>query len=157
MGLLDKRNITLRQFRQLVKTSISKAQVIKGLNLNVAGATYRWFDTVVSHYEIDTSHFKGQGHLKNKSHNWTLRRSLDEILVSDSDYLNTDRLKKRLYREGLLTEQCSTCGQGPSWNGRILVLHLDHIDGDPRNNQLKNLRILCPNCHSQTKTYCRQK
>jgi hypothetical protein len=39
------------------------------------------------------------------------------------------------------------------WNGKKLSLHLDHIDGNSDNNFLENLRLLCPNCHSQTETF----
>ena len=48
---------------------------------------------------------------------------------------------------------CSLCGQGDSWNGKELVLQLDHIDGNSDNNEVSNLRLLCPNCHTQTETY----
>ena len=45
---------------------------------------------------------------------------------------------------------CEECGQEPFYNGKSLVLQLDHIDGDSDNNYPSNLRLLCPNCHSQT-------
>ena len=35
-----------------------------------------------------------------------------------------------------------------------LVLELDHINGVGDDHRLENLRLLCPNCHSQTETYC---
>lgn len=50
-------------------------------------------------------------------------------------------------------EVCSDCGIGTEWNGRALVLHVDHIDGNSDNNHWKNCQLLCPNCHSQTPTY----
>lgn len=50
-------------------------------------------------------------------------------------------------------EKCAICGLGPEWNGFRLVLQLDHIDGDSDNNKLDNLRLLCPNCHTQTDTF----
>ena len=60
-------------------------------------------------------------------------------------------LKKFLSEE--VGEQCVECGQEGSWNNKPLVLQLDHIDGDSDNNYPKNLRLLCPNCHTQTETF----
>lgn len=48
---------------------------------------------------------------------------------------------------------CSICKRHPEWNGSILNLILDHIDGDPYNNNLSNLRLVCPNCDSQLPTF----
>lgn len=50
-------------------------------------------------------------------------------------------------------EVCSECNQTPEWNGKPLTLQLDHIDGDSDNNFPENLRLLCPNCHSQSDNF----
>lgn len=48
---------------------------------------------------------------------------------------------------------CYECNQGEIWNGKDLTLQVDHIDGDSDNNKPNNLRLLCPNCHTQTPTF----
>lgn len=50
-------------------------------------------------------------------------------------------------------EKCEDCGQESTWNNKPLVLQLDHIDGDSDNNFPSNIRLLCPNCHSQTENF----
>lgn len=50
-------------------------------------------------------------------------------------------------------ENCEECGLSNEWNGKKLTLQMDHIDGNADNNNLENLRIVCPNCHTQTPTY----
>ncbi len=60
-------------------------------------------------------------------------------------------LKRFLIQE--IGEYCTECGQGSEWNSLPLVLQLDHIDGNSDNNFPDNLRLLCPNCHTQTDTF----
>ena len=50
--------------------------------------------------------------------------------------------------------KCEECGIGEEWNNRPLTLQVDHIDGNSDNNSIDNLKILCPNCHTQTHTWC---
>lgn len=56
-------------------------------------------------------------------------------------------------RKILLSEhkECSICLLS-EWQNSKIVLELDHIDGNCTNNVISNLRLLCPNCHSQTIT-----
>jgi len=48
--------------------------------------------------------------------------------------------------------KCAVCNI-TEHNSKELVLECDHIDGNHKNNKPKNLRLICPNCHSQTTTY----
>ena len=61
-------------------------------------------------------------------------------------------LVKRLFM-ATVDYRCSCCGLS-EWNAKPITLHLDHINGDHHDNRMENLRLLCPNCHSQTPTYC---
>lgn len=81
-------------------------------------------------------------------------RPLAEILVADSTYA-TGHLKNRLLRENILPEICVECGVESVWRGKPLVMVLDHINGVNNDHRLENLRLLCPNCNSQTDTFCR--
>ncbi len=78
---------------------------------------------------------------------------LDEILAGDHPYYQTLKLKKRLIRDGIFENKCSCCGL-TNWQGKDIVLQLDHISGDSSDHRKENLRLLCPNCHSQTDTWC---
>ena len=67
------------------------------------------------------------------------------------DQLNKKHKKIKLLREQ--NNKCAICGIEPVWNKKLLNFHLDHIDGDHSNNIKENLRMVCPNCHSQTDTH----
>jgi len=79
--------------------------------------------------------------------------NLEDILIEGSTY-STEKLKTRLLKAGIFKEICNICGVNSIWQGRRLVLQLDHINGVPNDHRIDNLRTLCPNCHSQTSTYC---
>ncbi len=49
--------------------------------------------------------------------------------------------------------KCSECPTGDMWNGKPITLQVDHRDGNPGNNMPANLRLICPNCHSQTPSW----
>jgi hypothetical protein len=84
----------------------------------------------------------------------TLKIPLNEILEGKHPQYSTNRLKHRLWKEGLLEKKCSICGTKDEWQGKKLVHVLDHINGISDDHRLENLRLLCPNCNSQTDTFC---
>lgn len=80
------------------------------------------------------------------------KRATERWAGRDWDEVSLKEKKKRVLAEQ--DGKCLKCGQGEVWNGEPLVLQLDHIDGDNSNNERSNLRCLCPNCHTQTTTFC---
>jgi 5-methylcytosine-specific restriction endonuclease McrA len=77
---------------------------------------------------------------------------LQEILEGKHPYYQTNKLRKRLIKEGIKKEECEEC-HITDWNNKRVAFELEHMDGDRTNHKLENLKILCPNCHSQTETY----
>ena len=77
-----------------------------------------------------------------------------EVFVENSRYTKGRVIARRMVAMGV-PACCTICGL-VDWLEKPLVLHLDHINGINNDNRLENLRLLCPNCHSQTATYCRR-
>jgi len=88
-----------------------------------------------------------------KRHGGGKKIDLQEILDGKHPAYQTFKLKNRLVETGIKKHICEECGIS-EWNGKPLSMQLDHIDGDPHNHKLENLKMICPNCHSQTETYC---
>jgi hypothetical protein len=145
------RKYTLEQLTEAVAQSFSMAQVLKRLNVRVAGGNYETLKKAIKHYDLDASHFRGKGWNLGGATICRKPRPLNEILVENSHYLS-HRLKKRLIKKGIKQHKCECCGIA-EWNGEPAPIELDHINGVRTDNRLENLRILCPNCHAQTKTY----
>jgi hypothetical protein len=74
---------------------------------------------------------------------------LQTLLLSSN---SRGAIKRRLLEAGVLENVCSVCGLR-NWLGQPLSMHIDHINGVRNDHRLENLRMLCPNCHSQTPTY----
>ncbi|HWP44897.1 MAG TPA: HNH endonuclease signature motif containing protein [Blastocatellia bacterium] len=73
-----------------------------------------------------------------------------KIVEADFGKLDTRLLKRYLLEER--GHRCQVCGI-TEWMGRPAPIELDHKDGDPLNNEIENLRLICPNCHAQTHPY----
>lgn len=144
---------------KMLESSNSLVGVLKSIGLNAYGRNAHTLKKIIverginlNEYQIRYKKIQGlkstERLLNCKFHTIPLSKMLVENKMCSSH-----SLKKRLYKEGILEEVCSNCGVSNEWAGNPISLHLDHINGIHDDNRIENLRILCPNCHSQTKTY----
>lgn len=87
---------------------------------------------------------------------WSTDKELDVKRFQDSTY-SRGHLRHRILEENVIKYECQMCGMENEWQEKEIVLQLDHINGDYRDNRIENLRFLCPNCHSQTKNWSGRK
>lgn len=120
----------------------SMGGLLKALGLKPVGGNYINMKKNLQRLDVDTAHWTGQA--------W----NRGERLKDYSDYTRVVHLKKHLISErGHRCEECHIS----IWRDKIITLEVDHIDGDRTNNDEENLKLLCPNCHSQTPTWRNRK
>ena len=144
---------TDEEFAGAVAGSLSMRQTLLSLGMSATGSAYPSAKRRIERLGLDTTHWVGQASNRGRKFLRKPARPLSDILVENSDYRSRRLLKQRLIREGLLEEECGVCGL-TDWQGKSITLQLDHINGVNDDHRLENLRLLCPNCHSQTDTFC---
>ncbi|MEV7709860.1 MULTISPECIES: HNH endonuclease signature motif containing protein [unclassified Streptomyces] len=104
---------------------------------------------------LTTTHFLGQAHQRGLPGTTPAKRP-EAVLVKHE---GTHRTRTTMLRRALaatgVPQRCAECGTGPRWQGKPLTLEIDHINGDWSDDRAENLRLLCPNCHAITDTWCR--
>ena len=124
--------------------SVTKSNAAAARWLSVHYLTYRKYAKM---YGLFDGHLNKEGVGIKKGYG-KYRKPLDELLSLDRKVKLTKKyLKKRLVEDGWTEEACNSCGYNEIVLGKDKVaLRLDYIDGDVINNNLINIRLLCPNC-----------
>lgn len=137
-----------------VRKSKSYADVMRCFGMKMAGGNHAHIKKQIQKFTIDTSHFEvNLETFKNAAREraFSSRKTCDEVFNLSPEY----RLKGKMLRRALIesgTEyKCVKCGIGKEYNKLPIILEVDHIDENWRNNNKENLQFLCPNCHSQRK------
>ena len=131
--------IEKEELEQLVKTRNSFSEILRKQNKSISGAAIKILKNKLDDYGISYL-FLNEKEIRKQI-------PLEEVLIENRPYKSSD-LKKRLIKEGLKEDKCELCGCSNEWNGKPLILQLDHINGNHFDNRLENLQIVCPNCHS---------
>ena len=150
---MKKRKWTDQQFISAVKSSLSYAEVIRKLGLKTAGSNYDTVKRKIKELNLDISHMTNQGWNTGKRFKIIKpAQPLQEILVKDSTFINSNNLRKRILKEQIKEHKCERCGNS-LWLNQKIPLELHHINGDRHDNRIENLQLLCPNCHALTDNY----
>lgn len=139
----------VEKFRKIINDSKTFRDVLSYFGLTNKGNNYRTLRQRCEYEGVSYDHLYENIYMKKE---FGKKIPMDRVLVENSTYSRSN-LKKRLLENKLLENKCSTCALPPNWNGFNLVMVLDHINGVSDDNRLNNLRFLCPNCNSQTKTF----
>ncbi|MET9601726.1 HNH endonuclease signature motif containing protein [Streptomyces sp. NPDC006459] len=144
--------------RAAVPAALSYADLMRTLGLDVDDVNHRRVRRMVARLGLDVSHFKRRA--------WATTQAAPprkdpadtvlSMLPEGSPRVHRPRLHRALQVIGV-PYACEGCGNTGEWLGRPITLQIDHINGDWRDNHRENLRYLCPNCHSLTDTWCRNR
>jgi len=148
-------DFTKEEMEDIVKSSYMISECLRKMGRPCGGGNYRVFHYYVKKYNLDISHFDRFKHLRGPKPEKTKDSS---HYSKNTVHIKSDKLIKKLIDEGIKEYKCENpeCGIS-SWHGKEIKLQLHHIDGNHFNNEVDNLMILCPNCHSQTDNFCGRK
>lgn len=147
---------TPTELQKLLDESSCYKELLRKIGMCDHGNNYSTLKKVINDYNLDLTKINQNREELNKNIVKNLHSknsmSLDEILVENSTYKNGHNLKNKLFKAGLKEKRCEKCGL-IEWQGQPIPLQLHHKNGVHNDNRLKNLEILCPNCHALTENY----
>lgn len=141
--------------QHLLDTSNSYSDLLRKVGLNNRGANPETLKRIIKEYQLDETQLN-INRTKVLSNNARrvqdfLRTSLEKVFNNECK-MQSSKILKRLVSEGYKEYKCECCGI-TEWMNKPISLQLHHKDGNHNNNALDNLKILCPNCHTQTDNY----
>lgn len=148
-------NYSSEELQQFLDESNSYREVLTKIGLGLRGKNTDTLKKVIKEFGLDETKLNINRHkmyqdCAYKTH-FKTKKSLEEILQKNTKFQGT-KLLERLFDSGLKQKVCEECGI-TEWNNKPITLQIHHKDGDITNNELTNLGVLCPNCHSQTDNY----
>lgn len=148
---------TPSELQQLLDESNGYSDVLRKVGMNPKGSNPNTLKKIIEEYNLNTDKMDAnRKKLYQQDAILTHQKNtipLTEIIIKNK-YPNysSNKLLKRLVKEGYKEYKCEICGIN-EWMGKPISLQLHHKDGNHWNNLINNLCFLCPNCHSQTDNY----
>lgn len=133
-------------FRRVCSESKTMAEASRKLNVH--------FNTFKRYAQKFNCYLPNQGGKGIRKTRVSSEAFLSEILHGEHPNYQTYKLKVRLIEMHVFEDKCAICGWAQKKEGeKYTSCELHHKDGNSHNHLLSNLIIICPNCHSLTKTY----
>lgn len=146
-------NFTKEELARFVEESYSYAELSRRIGYS-GGSAVKTLKEMIDKYNFNNEHFLGQSwNTGNYKTNLNRRTISNEELFCENSKYPRKRARDRIIKDEIIEYKCEICGNDGEWMGKEMPLELDHKNGKNNDNRIKNLRWLCPNCHSQTSTY----
>lgn len=137
--------------QSLISNSQSYKEVLSCFGLQAKGNNINTLKKRINEDMIDDSNIRNMP--RTFMANSISRTPKEKIFIRDS-LVSRIVAKRRIISDNIIDSSvCAECKMGKEWNGKPLVLILDHINGISNDHRIENLRFLCPNCNSQTATF----
>lgn len=140
------RKFSREELEDIIKNSFSLREVARKLGYaQDGGGTIASLKRMCEELNFDTSHFKGQAWNRG-NYNY------------DAYQYGVPKKRGKTFSDPIIAlrgRRCECCGL-EKWLDKPINLEVHHIDGNRYNNDLNNLQLLCPNCHSYTPTFAKK-
>ena len=120
----------------------------------VSGNAIKYLKRKINELDCDMTQFyvnvnNGRVEKLHKFINSSITIKYEDIFCENSN-VSSRTMRVRYLKE--VEYKCTKCSIS-EWQSEKLTLQVDHINGINNDNRMENLRLLCPNCHSQTSTW----
>lgn len=146
-------NFSPEQLQSLLDSRNTYTEILRVAGINSSSST-NTLKRIIKEYKLDTSKFEENRKLyKQQMAKMSLCSEYNiESKLHRNTKTNSHKLRNKLIEFGYKESKSELCGIS-EWLGKPVKLQLHHIDGNHDNNELSNLQILCPNCHSMTDNF----
>jgi 5-methylcytosine-specific restriction endonuclease McrA len=144
--------ISRQEMQALLDSSNTMVQILKWLGFNAYTGNHRTLNKRILEENFSLDKFK-ENHVKYMSEKGLRPEIPITTMMIENSHFSRKTLRTKILKESTIEYKCQKCGNDGMWNGEKITLQLEHINGINNDHRIENLLFLCPNCHSQTKTY----